>query len=126
MANRLFKAINRNKQAAAKSHGTTKAAALYDEEGRRVCADYEVIKDAAGREVLVFYDSFGMETGRELSGSRKLYEADINAVAVEDMTDEERAFLFNNLRPPKNASKAERPRFYQLQKVAAGINGGNK
>ena len=124
MKNRFFRPVNGSKQAAAKGDGTTRAAALYDEEGRRVCADYEVIKDSAGREVLVFYDSFGMETGRELAGSRKLYEADINAVAVEDMTEQERAFAVTQLlHPPKNASKAEREKFYQLQKTALGIKG---
>lgn len=124
--NRFLKPLNhsRRKSSFDAAYGEAIAPApLFDSNGDNVCKDYKIIGEEAGH-VVVKYDSSGFEIGRETPTSRAggLYEADFEAIDIRSANEEERAFLFNNLRPPKNASKEQRRRFYELQKVAAGVS----
>lgn len=119
--NRFLKPLNNNRAASSFDSSTPIAPApLFTADGEKVCSDYKVLSGEAGG-VVVRFDNAGVEMGREKAGARELYEADFDAIDIKAASKEEAAFLFNNLHPPKNASKEQRQRFYQLQKVAAGI-----
>ena len=120
--NRFLKPLDLNRKESSFEGKAKAPAPLFTADGEKVCSDYKVIGDGAGH-VVVMYDSFGVEMKREKPSKRGLYEADFNAIDITAANEAERAFIFNNCHPPKNASKEQRERFYQLQKAAAGIKG---
>lgn len=94
---------------------------LFDNDGARVCADHEVVKRYGQRDLIVMYDDFGKEIGRESEGSRDLYEAATDKIAIYgDSVRTGREAL--KLQPPKGSSPEARRRFYELQKAALGVN----
>lgn len=95
---------------------------LFDNEGARVCADHEIVKRYGQADLIVMFDDFGNECGREAVGARDLYTAPSDKLAIYgDKVRTGREAL--KLQPPKNASPAERKRFYELQKAALGVTG---
>lgn len=93
---------------------------LFDNDGARVCADHEIVKRFGQSDLIVMFDDFGKETGREAVGDRDLYEAASDKVAIYgDNVRTGREAL--KLRPRQGASKEERRRFYELQKAALGV-----
>lgn len=93
---------------------------LFDNDGARVCADHRIVKRYGQADLIVMYDEFGNECGREAVGTRDLYEAQSDKIAIYgDNVRTGREAL--KLQPPKGAGPEERRRFYELQKAALGV-----